>query len=310
MSSEVEQGNAPQSPVVRAFAALEQMMPAFADVLPSDVDPAAFVRVVKVAIRSNPALAEVDDRISLFNACTKAAQDGLMPDGTEGVLNIYNTKDRHTKQWRSAVTWIPMIRGLTKRAAKAGIDLRAFLVYENEVEREDIKFWVDEHGEHVEHKQRPFVKDKGPVVGAYALAITPDGRQYVEAMTLEEIEAVRANSKQPDGPAWGKSWGEMARKTVSRRLYKRLPIDLPNDLRSAIERVDEQYDYSTKTAGEVVAMDERRQRRPRGLQAVIDQNTARVIGQNEEAEPDPRRWEDEPPPGVDLDPPEDINFDD
>ena len=59
---------------------LDTMIGQFAAVLPRHIPVERFGRVVLTAVQTNPVLSNVERR-SLWNACMKAAQDGLMPDG-------------------------------------------------------------------------------------------------------------------------------------------------------------------------------------------------------------------------------------
>jgi recombination protein RecT len=71
--------------------AITRMAPEFKAALPAHVTVEKFTRVALTAINSNPDLRQADHR-SLFGAITKLAQDGLLPDGREAALVIFNTK--------------------------------------------------------------------------------------------------------------------------------------------------------------------------------------------------------------------------
>ena len=88
---------------------LETMQPQFAAALPPHVPPARFVRVAMTAVQSNPELLQAE-RKTLFAACMRAAQDGLLPDGREGALVIFKGK----------VQWMPMIAGILKKVRQSG----------------------------------------------------------------------------------------------------------------------------------------------------------------------------------------------
>lgn len=77
----------------------------FAPALPSHITPERFQRVVVTAVNLNPDLLRAN-RLSLLNACAKAASDGLLPDGREGALVIFG-KD---------AVWMPMVSGIIKKA--------------------------------------------------------------------------------------------------------------------------------------------------------------------------------------------------
>ena len=61
--------------------------------LPAHIPVERFKKVLLVAVNMNPALVGADRR-SFFNSALKAANDGLLPDGREGALVIYNTKGK------------------------------------------------------------------------------------------------------------------------------------------------------------------------------------------------------------------------
>ncbi|MCU1123507.1 MULTISPECIES: recombinase RecT [Stenotrophomonas] len=80
------------------------------------------------------------------------------------------------------------------------------------------------------HKRAPFSRNRGEVVGVYVVVKTADGDYLTDAMSVEEINAIRDRSsawkawisKQKSCP-WLTDWGEMAKKTVVKRAYKYWP---------------------------------------------------------------------------------------
>ncbi len=183
--------------------------------LPAGVSQDRFTRTTIVALQNNPSVLE-GDRQSLYNAICRAAADGLMPDGKQGALVLYNIKagDR----WVKAVRWMPMVEGIIAQLAKANIPTYAISVYAND----HIEVLNDDNGQHITH--RPIVfGDRGEFVGVAAVARVGD-RTYVETMTVAEIDKVRAASKAADSGPWKTWYDRMAQKSVLHRLKKRLPI--------------------------------------------------------------------------------------
>lgn len=204
-----------------------------------DTGQKRFTQVVVRAVQEQPDLL-LADRTSLFLACQTAAQDGLLPDRKDGALVVYNTKkgDRWVKQ----VQWQPMIGGLRKKLAAHGFSLRSEIVYSNDD-------FVYEMGDDPKLIHRPDVfGDRGNIRGAYAIATDEHGNMYRETMTLEELEKVRASSKNPQGGAWATWTTEMYRKTVCKRLFKQLPL-IPTDLVELIDRDNEEYVHVGKPGG-------------------------------------------------------------
>ena len=239
--------------------------------LPPGVNPDRFQRVVLTAIQQNPKLADAD-RQSLYNASLRAAADGLVPDGREGafVEMRVNKGTRDRPNWVAEITWMPMVAGIIKRLATAGITIDAQLVHENDEFEQTLG---DDAAIH--HKAPRLGQSRGEIIGVYAIARLPNGMVMREVMDREQVELVRAASRSKDGGPWSQWWGEMARKTVIRRLAKRLPI-LDPAVADTIGRDDDLYDFAagnaqdsdTAPTQDQPATTPKGPRRPRGLDAV------------------------------------------
>lgn len=198
-----------------------------AEALPPGLDPDRFVRTALTALQLKPEIADAD-RNSLYNAIVVAAQMKLLPDNREGALVVYSTKVGD--KWVSKVQFQPMVQGIVKRFGEAGVLAYASSVYENELP--NFRLWNDDTGQHVSHEPIVF-GERGKFVGVYAVARTPDGRTFVEALGLEEIAKVQAASKSKDkqgnplGP-W-RDWPDrMAQKSALHRLGRRVPVSDQN----------------------------------------------------------------------------------
>src|SRR5688572_24112721 len=91
---------------------LEKMGGQFKAVMPTQAHVDRFIRVVMTAVQGNPQLLEAE-RQSFYASCMKCAQDGLMPDGKQAVLKIYNVKVGDG--WGKAVQYEPMTDGLMQK---------------------------------------------------------------------------------------------------------------------------------------------------------------------------------------------------
>ncbi len=223
--------------------------------LPENVSVDRFTRVTLTAIQQNPDIT-TKDRTSLYNACVRCAADGLMPDGREAALVSYG----------STVQYMPMIGGVIKRLAQAGIVIDAQVVHENDhfeqVLGDDAR---------IEHKAPKLGQLRGKPIGAYAIAKLPNGLVMREVMDHEQIEQVRAVSRAKNSGPWAQWWTEMARKTVTRRLAKRLPI-LDPQVRDLVQADDEAFDLDQQpVATPPQDAPAPPNGRPRSLQAVVSQ---------------------------------------
>ncbi|HFF2842581.1 TPA: recombinase RecT [Stenotrophomonas maltophilia] len=128
---------------------------------------------------------------------------------------------------------------------------QAELVYENDT------FGLNGIDQQPTHIRNPFAKDRGEVVGVYVVVKTADGDYLTDAMSVEEINAIRDRSsawkawlsKQKSCP-WLTDWGEMAKKTVVKRAYKYWP---------KTERLDTAIHHLNTDGGEGLALIEGQQ---------------------------------------------------
>jgi recombination protein RecT len=211
-----------QNPMQQFRGMLEGSMKAeIAKALPAGIEPDRFIRTTVTAVQMNPALLDADRR-SLLAACMKSAQDGLLPDGREAVLNIYNTKVKENGQefWVQMVQYLPMVRGLLKVARNSGevAHIDAAAVYERDE-------FIFERGDESKLIHRPYLggEDPGPVIAAYCIAKLSNGEIHREVMSRRDIEKVREASKASNGPGWTKWYDQFAIKSVIKRATKLLP---------------------------------------------------------------------------------------
>lgn len=180
-----------------------------------------FIRIVLNAVLSNPDLLECDRR-SLLNAALKAAQDGLLPDGREAVLNIYNTKVSkrgEPDRWVKAAQYLPMVGGLIKKLYESGevTYVDAACVYQND------RFKFTRGDNSVLEHEPTMDSDPGDIIAAYCVVKLKNGEVKREVMPRRDIDKVRNASKSKDTGPWVTWFDQQAIKSVIKRIYKQLP---------------------------------------------------------------------------------------
>lgn len=218
---------------------------AIASMLPSNINLERFKNTAIAAVKQNPELLECTPR-SLFQAITRSAQDGILPDGREGVIGFYNTKvKKYGKEvWEKQAQWNPMVFGLRKRAR----ELDHLLIDAQVVHEKDKFIWHQGDDPRIEHEPAALGSDRGKMIGAYAIFKREDKTIVArEVMDFKAIETVREQSKQPDGLMWKKFTSEAWRKTVARRGFKSVPVS--EGLQQILQRDDEaNFDFSETPA--------------------------------------------------------------
>lgn len=229
---------------------LESRLNTFADALPEHITVQRFKSVVSWAVMADPLLLSAD-RVSLFESCLAAANDGLMPDKKEGALVIYNTKlPKENKKdpdvWIKKVQWLPMVRGIITKIYNTGKvkNVSLDLVYGGDHWR----YWKDDEGEHYEHIPAE-AQNRSIIRLIYAsVVMLPEhgGGVFVERLNPDDIEKVRSKSKAKDSGPWVDWWEEMAKKTALKRLAKRLPI--AREIQQVLDRDNNLYDLDARPA--------------------------------------------------------------
>lgn len=199
---------------------------AICSMLPSHVNKERFKNSVIAAVKQTPGLLKATPR-SLFASVSKSAQDGLLPDGREGVITVY----------KDEAQWNPMAFGLRKRAR----EIDEIMVDAQVVYKKDEFIWRQGDNPRIEHNPAPLGVSRGEMIGAYAVFRNQDGILHREVMDAGQIEKVRSQSKQPNGLLWGKFAEEAWRKTVVRRGFKSVPCS--EKLGSIVRRDDDNYEF-------------------------------------------------------------------
>ena len=222
----------------------------FKSALPAHIPVERFMRIVQTAVSKNPDLL-VADRRSLLTSSMLAAHDGLLPDGRDGALVIFNTKIKvdGKDKWIKAVQWMPMVAGIMKKVRNSGelSSIVAKVVYAGDKFRN----WIDDKGEHLEYEAGD-EQDRNIVRCVFAMAKLKDGSIEVEVLMPADIEKIRNVSRTKNTGPWVEWWDQMAIKSAIRRLSKRLPMS--TDLDDLIRRDDALYDFENKRGDEQVVL--------------------------------------------------------
>ncbi len=272
MSNEISTtNNAPQT--LSTIELVRKMEPEFKQLLDtSNTDIKKFMNNALMAIKDKPEIASGEvSRKSVFDVCSRAANDGVVLDGKEAAIIIGSVK--RGGQWVKEAQYRLMAGGVMKMINRSPNIERVVcqLVYEHD------DFYVDfvTDGESIRHKITPEVmkKGRGEVIGVYFTAKLTNGEwTSPELMSVEEVNKVRdayskKNSEGKFSQMWENSWGEGARKTVLHRARKRLTLDAKIDasLAQDDEAEVEIVDHST---GEVVTEKPAKATRGRAAAAV------------------------------------------
>lgn len=151
---------------------------------------------------------------SLLFAMSNVAQCGLSLNPAK--------KEAYLVPRKGTVCFDPSYMGLCKLATDTGSIkwIQAKLVYEKDT---FVMHGVDEKPT---HGHTPF-GDRGKLVGVYSCALTADGSYLTEAMSIDEVYAIRNRSEaykaNPQKTPWFTDEGEMIKKTCVKRQHKMLP---------------------------------------------------------------------------------------
>jgi recombination protein RecT len=205
-------------------ALLERSKGEIARALPKHLDPDRIARIALTVFRTTPALHKCKP-VSVLAAVIQASQLGL---------EIGQNGEAHLVPFKDECQMIPGYLGLIKLARNSGMvkDVYAHEVYEND--HFALRLGLDRHLEHEPLTARggfpASAKERGAVVGFYAVAVFKDGSNTFVAMGVDEINQIRdasrgyqASKRFGKQSPWDTDYVPMGKKTVIRALCKMLP---------------------------------------------------------------------------------------
>jgi len=205
--------------------------------LPKHFDSERMLKLALGALRTTPKLSGAS-LSSLLGSVVTCAQLGLEPNTPLGhaYLLPFDKREKRDGQWVTVETQVQVIigyKGMLDLARRSGqiVSIAAHEVCENDEFR--FAYGLDEELVH-----RPAMKNRGAVIGFYAVAKLVGGGYSFEFMSTDEVNFIRDKSAEKNrakkdaqgrpiitGP-WAENYVEMGRKTAPRRLFKYLPISI------------------------------------------------------------------------------------
>lgn len=244
-----------------AIAAVHSRTEQLKAALPASIPTAKFQRVVVSTLQRDPQLLQCTPG-SIIQACEKAASDGLILDGKEAALVVFNQKDKEGK-WSKAAQYLPMFQGLMKLAYNTGLikTWNVGIVYQAEFDGGRFEY---EAGDDAFIRHAPIIiGERGAPVAIYSIVEFKDGGKSRAIMRWDEVlKIARSQKKNVDDQGnlkgiWRDHTEEMGKKTIIRRHIKMLPFE--SDTRRAFEREDDLYtdERGDSRSGEIeVPLDE------------------------------------------------------
>ena len=215
-----------QTPYEKFRNQIEKLRPEIAALVGKDsVD--RFIRVCLNAVQSNPKVLTAD-RKSLLIACMRSAQDHLLPDGREAVLNIYPTKVKvdNVERWVDMVQYLPMVGGLIKKLYDSGHVTFVDAVAVYEMDKFEYRRGDDPRIEHIPYDGE---QDPGKLKAAYVVMKLKNGETKREVMFRRDVEKVKSKSKAAKGLMWTDFEDQAWIKSVIKRAYKQVPSSMEID---------------------------------------------------------------------------------
>ena len=192
--------------------------------LPKHLNADRMARIALTCFRNTPKLGECDPK-SVFAAVIQAAQLGIEP----GLLG-----EAHLIPYKDKCQLIPGYQGLIKLAKQTGQVMDIYAMAVREKDKFKCSFGLNRTLDHdplvsVGGFPAP-VKDRGDIIGHYAVAVFKDGSRTFVLMGIDEIHRIRDGSSgyqmavkyKKDSP-WTTHAEQMGNKTVIRALCKTLP---------------------------------------------------------------------------------------
>lgn len=301
---------------LKAMISTPAFSASLAEVLPKYMQPEKMIKLALVAASKNPKLFECTQE-SLLLCIMTSAQLGLDCSGATGEAYLVPHYNGRTKQMEAV--FIQGYRGKIHIVTREGgvVKIEARIVYEKD------DFEIQYGTKPMIHHTPLFGKERGEIIGAYAVATLQGGTTQFEAMTIEDLEKTEKDALKKTrgyGP-WKDHRAEMIRKTPVHRLSKYLPLSSNVRAQAMLDHVGEPEIGEPKksavrkeTSEERLLRIEQRERfenRHSGhaqsdaeVQAKVAEDDARLAREKENHERALRGESPTPPPPIEKDPPE------
>lgn len=202
-----------------------------ASMLPKHINVERFMKSALLVVARSPQLQKCTP-MSVVASVINAAELGL--DFTPAKGEAYLVPFWNSKNNCMEAQFMPGYRGFIALARRSGVvkNIDAHLVYTND------EFELEYGATPKLHHKPEIFKERGRVVGGYAIAFFDDETFQATFMGVEELNSIKARTKSKDrngnitGP-WVTDEKEMQKKTTVRRLFKYLPVSV--DLEKAMQ---------------------------------------------------------------------------
>lgn len=238
----------------------DTMKQQWAVVLPKCLTADRLARVALTQLRKTPKLGTCNQG-SFLSALMTCAELGIEPNGRHAHLIPYGNECQLIIDYK----------GLVELAMRSGKISRIHADVVCAGDSISIKNGI------ISHEINP-LKDRGEMVGAYAMCAFTDGTEKHEYMSRAEVDGIRKRSKAGQSGPWVSDYNEMAKKTVFRRMSKWLPLS--PEIMDSIERDADRIETVQGTASAPVYMEAPQFDAPEMKQAepVLDESNADLNG--------------------------------
>jgi recombination protein RecT len=208
-------------------ALLEKMKPELMRALPRHMNADRMTRIALTAFRTTPGLLKCEPR-SFIASVVQCATLGLEPNTGTG--------EAYLIPFGANCTVVVGYQGLIKLAKQTGQVVDIYAMEVREFDHFRCEFGLNRKLIHEPKEGRAGFpapdKERGEVVGYYAVAVFKDGSRTFVAMSQEDVNAVRDTSQgwqtakkynRESKSPWSTNPVQMGTKTVIRRLCKLLP---------------------------------------------------------------------------------------
>ncbi len=214
--------------------------------LPEHLNAERLVRIALTTIRLNPELSKCTPE-SFLGSLFVLAQLGLEPIAGRSYLLPFNNKRQINGEWKTIkeVQALVGYKGLVdlfyRHENALSIDMQT--VYTND----DFSY---EYGTNSYIRHRPALKERGEVIGYYAVAKMKGGASVFRFMSKSDIvEHAKKHSKSYDKnknefvnySPWNKEFDAMAMKTVLIQLAKILPLSIEMQRAISVDETTREY---------------------------------------------------------------------